>query len=207
MNWLIGDAAPSAAQLDEIAHALLGGDVVLMPTDTIYGLHAVATNDDAVARIAELKGRDETKPFLVLAPSIDALTPLGISADRDLLNRLGSVWPAPLTAILPLVRPIAASRGASTLGVRIPDLLWLRSLLERTGPLASTSANRSGEPVVDRPSALSDDLRSRVSIVDGGVRTGEASAILDLTGIEPNLIREGDPLFTQKLRKSLWKKP
>jgi tRNA threonylcarbamoyl adenosine modification protein (Sua5/YciO/YrdC/YwlC family) len=206
MIWSIGDA-PTSTQREEIASALLRGAVVLMPTDTIYGLHALATNDDAVHRIAELKGRDETKPFIVLAPSIAALMPLGISADPDLLKRLDSIWPAPLTAILPLMRPLAASRGASTLAVRIPALDWLRDLLERTGPLVSTSANRSGEPVVDRPSALAEAFRSRVEVVDGGVRTGEASAILDLTGIEPRLIREGNPVFTQKLRKTLWKSP
>lgn len=206
MIWTIADA-PTASQLGEIASALAKGEVVLMPTDTIYGLHAVATNEAAVHRIAELKGRDETKPFIVLSASTAALTPLGISADPDLLQRLDSVWPAPLTAILPLLRPIAASRGAATLAVRVPALDWLRDLLQRTGPLVSTSANRSGEPVVDRPKALSDDLRNRVSIVDGGVRAGEASAILDLTGTEPRLIREGNALFTQKLRKTLWKRP
>lgn len=204
--WFIGDA-PTSIQLEEIAAALRDGSVVLMPTDTIYGLHAVATNEEAVARIVAIKGRDETKPFIVLASSIDALAPLGISADPHLLQRLDSIWPAPLTAILPLVRPLAASRGASTLAVRIPALDWLRDLLQRTGPLVSTSANRSGEPVVDRPSALADALRGRVDIVDGGVRGGEASAILDLTSGEPHLIREGNALFTQNLRKTLWKTP
>lgn len=204
--WRIEDD-PSPTQLEEIASALLGGAVVLMPTDTIYGLHAVAADERAVHRIAEIKGRDETKPFIVLASSIDALTPLGISADPEVLQRLDSIWPAPLTAILPLMRPLAASRGASTLAVRIPALDWLRDLLQRTGPLVSTSANRSGEPVVDRPSAFPEMLRDGVDVIDGGVRTGEASAILDLTGVEPRLIREGNPVFTQKLRKTLWKSP
>jgi L-threonylcarbamoyladenylate synthase len=196
-RWTIKDA-PSSLQLHEIAQSLAAGAVILMPTDTIYGLHAMATNDEAVNRIAEIKGRDDTKPFIVLSASVDQLADLGVSADHDLLARLASIWPAPLTVILP--------RGGSTLAVRIPALDWLRDLIKRTGPLVSTSANRSGEPAVDNPSTLAPDLQDRLDgIVDGGVRTGEPSAILDLTRDEPRFIRESDPVFTQNVWKTLRK--
>jgi L-threonylcarbamoyladenylate synthase len=204
-RWQIGDA-PSRLQLHEIARALIDGAVVLMPTDTIYGLHALATNEDAVARIAEIKGRDETKPFIVLASSIEQLQPLGVIAERDTLDALASLWPAPLTAVLPLRSPIAASRGTATLAVRIPALDWLREVVARTGPLVSTSANRSGEPAVENPISLARDLQERLdAIVDGGVRTGEPSAILDLTSAEPHFLREGERSFTQKVWKTLRK--
>ena len=193
-RWHIGEA-PTSLQLNEIANALASGSVVLMPTDTIYGLHAVAANEDAVARIAEMKGRDETKPFIVLAASVSQFPDLGITASPEIVKALDSIWPAPLTAILP--------RGGKTIAVRIPALEWLRALVERTGPLVSTSANRSGEPAVDRPSALAPDLQNDLAIVDGGVRSGEPSAILDLTGDEPQFIREGHPSFTQKVWKTL----
>ncbi|MBV8517432.1 MAG: threonylcarbamoyl-AMP synthase [Acidobacteria bacterium] len=198
-RWTIDDA-PTSVQLHEIAQTLTRGAIVLMPTDTIYGLHAAFANAEAVARIAEMKGRDERKPFIVLASSIDQFPALGISADPDLLQRLASIWPAPLTAILP--------RGGNTLAVRIPALDWLRALVERTGPLVSTSANRSGEPPVTSPNALASDLHDAVGgIVDGGVRTGEPSAILDLTGSEPRFIRESAASFTQKVWKTLRKTP
>lgn len=193
-RWHIGDA-PTTLQLNEIADALTGGAVVLMPTDTIYGLHAVAANEDAVARIAELKGRDETKPFIVLASTTSQFPDLGITARPEIVKALESIWPAPLTAILP--------RGGKTVAVRVPALDWLRALIERTGPLVSTSANRSGEPAIDRPQALARDLHNALNVVDGGVRKGEPSAILDLTGREPRFIREGDPSFTQKVWKTL----
>jgi L-threonylcarbamoyladenylate synthase len=195
-RWHIDDA-PSALQLTQIANALTEGAVVLMPTDTIYGLHAVAANAAAVARIAEMKGRDDTKPFIVLAASVEQFPGLGITAPEETVSALASIWPAPLTAILP--------RGDSTLAVRIPALDWLRALLERTGPLVSTSANRSGEPAVDRPSALARDLQKELDIVDGGIRSGEPSAILDVTGGEPRFIREGERFFTQKVWKTLRK--
>ena len=198
-RWHI-DGAPTALQMREIAGALTEGSVVLMPTDTIYGLHAVASNAAAVARIAELKGRDEQqKPFIVLASSATQLPEIGITAPPEMLEALDSLWPAPLTAILP--------RGESTLAVRVPDVEWLRALIERTGPLVSTSANRSGEPAVDRPSALAHDLQNALDIVDGGIRGGEPSAILDLTGNEPRFIRERDAFFTQKVWKTLRKTP
>jgi L-threonylcarbamoyladenylate synthase len=204
-RWKI-DGAPSRLQLNEIAKTLAGGAVVLMPTDTIYGLHALALHDDAVARVAEIKGRDETKPFIVLAASMEQLPPLGITAKRETLDALASLWPAPLTAILPLRAPIAASRGASTLAVRIPALDWLRTLVETTGPLVSTSANRSGEPAVSDPSLLARDLHDRLgAIVDGGPRDGEPSVIVDLTSAEPQFLREGESSFTQKVWKSLRK--
>lgn len=204
-RWSI-DPAPTPGQLSELAGVLRAGGVVLMPTDTIYGLHALAMDEAAVARVAAIKGRDETKPFIVLASSVDDLPQLGISADPDLLTSLGTIWPAPLTAILPLVRPIAASRGAATLAVRIPALDWLRELVARTGPLVSTSANRSGEPPVTEPGQLAHGLQKVIdAVADGGVRFGEPSAILDLTGTEPRFIRSGEDSFTQKVWKTLRK--
>lgn len=204
-RWQIDDV-PTSVQISQIARLLLDGKVVLLPTDTIYGLHALAMNDAAVARIVDIKGREETKPFIVLASSVGQLTQLGISADPDLLRSLDTIWPAPLTAILPLVHPIAASRGAATLAVRIPALDWLRELIERTGPLVSTSANRSGEPPVETPQSLARDLQNRIdAIIDAGVRNGEPSAILDLTATEPRFIRPGEESFTQKVWKTLRK--
>ena len=204
-RWQIADA-PTALQLHEIAKTLSTGLVVLMPTDTVYGFHALALDADAVGRVTELKGREETKPFIVLAASMDQLQPLGISAGRNELDALASLWPAPLTAILPLAAPIAASRGGMTLAVRIPALGWLRDLIARTGPLISTSANRSGDPMVVDPILLPRELQERLDgIVDGGLRTGEPSTIVDLTSAEPHILREGEVSFTQKVWKTLRK--
>jgi L-threonylcarbamoyladenylate synthase len=208
-RWQIQESSsPSTLQLNEIAKTLAGGAVLLMPTDTIYGLHALALDQQAVDRVAELKGREETKPFIVLAATIDQLQLLGVSAGPDVLEALASIWPAPLTAILPLHAPIPASRGALTLAVRIPALDWLRELILQTGPLVSSSANRSGEPAVESPSSLARELQDRLdAIVDGGLRGGEPSTIVDLTSSEPHFLRVGEHSFTQNLWKSLRKSP
>ena len=98
-------------------------------------------------------------------------------------------------------------RGDSTIAARIPNLDWLRDLLARTGPLISTSANRSGEPAISNPANLPQQLLARIDgLIDIGHLEGKASAIVDFTGTEPRFIRNGDPGFTQSLRKTLMKK-
>jgi tRNA threonylcarbamoyl adenosine modification protein (Sua5/YciO/YrdC/YwlC family) len=197
---------PSATQIAQAAATLQRRGVVLLPTDTIYGLHALAGNADAVQRIVDIKGRGEDKPFVVIAASAAQLEHLGATLGARTRAILDDLWPGPFTAVVPIRQPIAASRGASTIAVRVPDLEWLRELLDRTGPLASTSANRSGEPPITDPKLISRDLRASIDgVVDAGVREGKPSTIVDFTGDEPRIIREGETFFTQKLWKTLWK--
>ena len=203
-RWKIEDD-PSAAQLREIANVLERGGVVLMPTDTIYGLHALANDANAIANLASLKSRDE-KPFVVIANSLAQIDGLGVILSPSNRNVLQTLWPAPLTAVAALRASIAASRGAKSIAVRIPDLSWLRELLAITGPLASTSANRSGEPHVSQPDDLARDILDALDgVVDRGPSRGNPSAIVDFTSDEPQLIRAGEESFTQKLRKTLRK--
>lgn len=203
IHWKLDDA-PAPDQLAEIATMLTAGKVVLLPTDTIYGLHAVATDARAVRRIAEVKGRED-KPFVVIGESIEQLEAIGVEFRREIRDALSELWPAPLTAILPIRQSIAASRGMSTLAVRIPRLAWLRNLMIHTTPLASTSANRRGEPPIESPNQLTNDLQNRLDgLADAGRLSGQPSTIVDLTG-EPRLIRDGNPFFTQKVWKRLRK--
>jgi L-threonylcarbamoyladenylate synthase len=167
---------------------------VLLPTDTIYGLHAVAANEAAVAKITAMKGREEGKRFVVIAASVDQLLAYGAAVPEV----LRSIWPAPLTAIVP--------HRSGSVAVRVPNLAWLRALLDRTGPLVSTSANRSGEPPVREPGELARELQDQLdSVLDAGRREGEPSAIVDFTQTSPRLVREGEPTFTQFLWKTLRK--
>jgi L-threonylcarbamoyladenylate synthase len=192
-RWAIRDA-PNAAQLDEIADVLRSSGIVLMPTDTIYGLHALSSDARAAGRVAQLKGRDEAKRFVTIAASLGQLESLG----ADVPEILRGIWPAPLTAVIRC--------GASTIAARLPDLDWLRTLLDQTGPLLSTSANRSGEAAIADPSDLAPELlRAIDGLVDAGRREGKASTIVDFTETEPRFIREGDRRFAQFLRKRLRK--
>jgi tRNA threonylcarbamoyl adenosine modification protein (Sua5/YciO/YrdC/YwlC family) len=192
-RWHV-DGDPSGDVLDELAGVLRAGGVALLPTDTIYGLHAMATDQQAIGRIKAMKGRGDDKPFVIIASSVEQLRNLGAMIPEQLTV----IWPAPLTAIL--------VAGDATIAARIPDLVWLCSLLDRTGPLISTSANRSGEPPVVSPDLLASDLQSGLdALLDQGPREGKPSTIVDFTGAEPRLIREGDSAFSQFLRKTLRK--
>jgi tRNA threonylcarbamoyl adenosine modification protein (Sua5/YciO/YrdC/YwlC family) len=204
-RWTLA-GTPAVEMLDELATILGAGGLALLPTDTIYGLHTRAADDAAIGRLAEAKGRDEKKPFVVIGESIDQFLALGAVVPASLRATLDSLWPAPLTAVLPLTAPIAASRGAASLAVRVPAVPWLRTLAGRTGALASTSANRSGEPPVTSPDNLASDVVETLdAIVDAGVCSGEPSTIVDFTGSSPRIVREGDARFSQIVWKTLRK--
>ena len=204
-RWNIKSAAPTSAQIAEIAETLTAGGVVLMPTDTIYGLHALASDERSIARLAEIKRRD-AKPFVVIANSLAQMDTIGVILSPSDRKALASLWPAPLTAVVSLRNTLAASRGAATIAVRVPDLKWLRDLLAATGPLASTSANASGAAPASKPDDLPHELLAMLDgIVDAGHLDGKPSAIVDVTGEQPRLIRAGEESFTQKMWKTLRK--
>ena len=197
---------PPPDVIEKIAAVIQRHGVVLMPTDTIYGLHALATSESAIERIASLKKRDGSKPFIVLGASISQLRTIAVDFSDRTKRIVEELWPGPLTAIVPLNKSIAASRGAGSLAVRVPDLQWLRELLNVTGPLASTSANVSGDLPITTPDDASRDLQDAVdAILHTGPREGKASSIVDFTGDEPRFIREGETFFTQKVWKTLRK--
>lgn len=204
--WTTGEHGLSGTQLSDVVRVLQQGNVVILPTDTIYGLHGIATDPAAVGRMFEIKARDERKPFVVLADTIERLEELGISLSSQEKEFLLELWPAPVTVILPLASPIAASAGSRSLAVRIPAIDWLRQLIARTGPLASTSVNRSGEEPLLDPGKLEPALVLEIAgVVDAGNLPGRPSTVLDLTGPSPRVVRQGDFAFTQNLWKTLRK--
>lgn len=185
------------------AAALAGGGVLLLPTDTICGLHARADRPDALARIAALKGRAAGQPLLVLAASYDQATTLcgPLSAGQAALCR--AAWPGPFTFILPAGAGLAGAvtdMARGTVAIRVPARADLRRLIEQAGgPLASTSANRSGQAPLAALAAAVDGFGDQVdgwwegvpAPVDGSVAAGSPSALVDLTTDPPTLLRRG----------------
>lgn len=187
----------------QLADYISEGRIVILPTDTIYGLHCQAMNQDAVGAIYELKAREKRKPLIVLSSSITQLTGLGVELTQDVESQLSSVWPAPMTAILPLREPIPASAGNEAIAARIPATPWLRDLISRVGPLASTSVNLSGNTAIHDMESLDEQIRNSVAaLLDIGPLDGEASTVVDFTSSEPRLVRAGKFRFSQ----DLWKK-
>ena len=195
--------ASLASTPEEVAHLRLllrRGGVAAVPTETFYALAADPFNTDAVGRIFRIKGRDDGNPLPVLFANRLDLEGLGVTADSGTLANYFAVWPAPLTVIFPIRAPIAASRGVSTLAVRIPASRALRELLLAVGPLTGTSANRSGSPALADPDAVEAGFRREIDVLVDGGRTpgGLPSTLLDATREPPVVLRRGAHAWPDK---------
>jgi L-threonylcarbamoyladenylate synthase len=205
-RWKFADSQPDDTQLDEIAALLASDQIVILPTDTIYGIHARAGSTHAVERIFSAKERERGKPLPVLFSNLAQLETSGAVLSKQLRQALDQIWPAPMTAIVPLKTSLPATSGAASVAARIPATAWLRDLLARTGPLASTSANLSGKaPSLNPAEFPAELLRSVGGLADGGVLEGRGSTIVDFTVDPPKIVRSGDFFFSQKLWKKVWK--
>lgn len=179
--------------VDELAAALAAGIVLAIPTESSYGLAADPMSERGVDRVLAVKGREPGKPLLVLCAGRSQLDRLGIAAGAGLLDRFFAIWPAPLTVVLPLTRPIPASCGAPSLAVRVPAHEGLRAVLAGIGPVTGTSLNRSGQPPCADPDEIVRLFEGEVDVlVDGGRTPGGApSTLLDATVDPPRVLREG----------------
>lgn len=175
--------------------AVQKGKLVVLPTDTVYGVGADAFDPMAVRELLAAKGRGREMPPPVL---VSAATTLDALASRvpDYARRLvEEFWPGPLTLVCTqqssLQWDLGETRG--TVAVRMPDHELALALLERTGPMAVSSANKTGEPAAEDADAAERMLGEDVAIIlDGGpVSGGLASTIVDVTGERPRLLRLG----------------
>lgn len=189
----IADLNASPKKIAEVRRLLAGGGVAAIPTETSYGLAADPWSPEGVRRIFEAKGREGGKALPVAFAKREQLERLGTIASDDVLARYFDIWPAPLTVILPLEKPIAASCDRPNLAVRIPAYPELVLLLEAIGPVTATSANRSGEEPVNDPDQIVRIFRGTVDLlVDGGPSPGGLpSTLLDATRNPPAVLRLG----------------
>jgi L-threonylcarbamoyladenylate synthase len=172
---------------------LARGGVVAIPTETFYGLASDPFSGESVTAIYALKGRSSEKALPVLIGKVSQLKELGVCAPDSVIDLLLGIWPAPLTAILPVTSPIAASGSASTLAVRMPAHADLLRFLEISGPLTGTSANRSGKPPESDPEQVWREFGKRgVWLIDDGQTPGGLpSTVIDFEASPPRLVRPG----------------
>lgn len=189
----IDDLNSSPAEIFRLRELFGNGGIAAIPTETFYALAADPCNSIGVKRILETKGRDDGKPLPVLFATRQQLDRLGVDANRAILDHYFHIWPAPLTVVLPIRQPIAASRGLLTLGVRLPAARKLRIFLSAVGALTGTSVNRSGSPPLDDPNAVEALFRRDVDILLDGGRTpgGKPTTIVDATFDRPVVLRPG----------------
>ena len=178
----------------EICAVLRRRGIVVMRTDTVYGLHGVAP--DTTARLADLKGRDAAKQMLVLvadAAGAEAVT--GVAPPPA----LAALWPGPLTVVLPVLPRPGSRFGAATLGVRVPGDPALRAIVAEVGePVYSTSANRAGEPPLHDLDALQRAFgrTADLLIYDGPPAAAQPSTVVDATVSPPRVVRAGAIAFS-----------
>ena len=188
-----GDPPPAEA-LKEAAEALRAGLAVVIPTDTVYGLAADISVLGATDRIFDAKHRphDLDLPVLVAVP--DQALSLATAVPQSAIRLMSRFWPGALTLVIPRAPDLAADLGDddATVGVRCPNHAVPRALCAMVGPLATTSANFHGEPTPETAHRVAEVFGESVAVVlDGGPCAGASSTVVDCTGVEPKLLREG----------------
>ncbi len=178
---------------EPLRRVLERGGIVALPTESSYGLGVDPLNPAAVEAVFRLKGRPAEKPLPVVLGSLGQLAGLGGDPAEPRLVELAAAWPAPLTVVVPLVRPIPAA-PTGRLGIRIPGHPSLRRLLEGLGvPLTATSANLSGEAPILDPEPLIELLTGWDGLVidDGELPGGEPSTVVELERAGLTILRRG----------------
>lgn len=179
--------------VDAAVAALARGEVVVIPTDTVYGVAVDPFVEGATQRLfdAKRRPRDVTLPVLIGTPADAAKVAVVTPPARRLIDEH---WPGGLTLVLPRREGLSIDLGTntSTVGVRCPDHDIVRELCRRIGPLAVTSANLHGEATPETAEAVAAALGDSVSVViDGGACRGEPSTVVDCTGEEIAVLRQG----------------
>ncbi len=193
------DAIPRAIEI------LKTGGLVAFPTDTVYGVGALAFDGKAVESIYAAKDRPVEKAIPVLIGDSDDLEKVGIDIP-DSAHRLASrFWPGPLTILVPKRADLpGAVSSTSTVGVRVPDHDVARALLQAAGPMAVTSANISGKQSPVTAEEVYEQLAGRIDLIlDGGKTPGSVpSTLVDCTASELTVLREG-PISLEELLSAL----
>ena len=184
------------ASLAEAGDWIRRGELVGMPTETVYGLAADALNPEAVSRIFKAKGRPQDNPLIVHISAMEELYPLVKEVPPAALQLAEAFWPGPMTLIFPKADciPMEVSAGLDTVGIRMPGSLAARQMIAASGrPIAAPSANRSGKPSPTTAEHVLRDMAGRIPLIlDGGpCQVGVESSVIDARGPVPVILRPG----------------
>ena len=187
-------ARPDPAVVARAASALLGGALVIFPTDTLYALGGRALDPAAARRVREVKGRPGGQPLPLVASDLAQARALCASWPGDADRLAAAFWPGPLTLVLPAAAgvPVEVTSGTGTVAVRVPALALAAALCAAAGPLISTSANRTGARAPRTCAEAVEGVGAEAAIaLDAGPGAPVASTIVDLAAAAPGLLRAG----------------
>ena len=202
MTLLLPANAESIQTALEILHR---GGLVAFPTDTVYGVGALAFDGKAVESIYAAKDRPIEKAIPVLIADAADMEKVGMDIPDVAYQLAARFWPGPLTCIVPKKPTLPESVSATdTVGVRVPNHEVARTLLRAAGPMAVTSANISGQPNPSTAQEVLTQLAGRIDLIlDGGTTLGGVpSTLVDCTGSELKILREG-PISLEEIRLKL----
>lgn len=184
-----------AADCHALAALVRDGGVIVLPTDTVYGIGTIATNPESITRLLAAKGRNRQMPPPVLVPTVESMDELCVNVPEAAYRLAEAYWPGGLTLILQARPDLGWDLGDTngTLAVRMPDHEATLSLLRATGPMAVTSANTTGNPPALTIEEARDYFADRVdAYIDGGPSAvGTASSIIDLAHEPARAVRVG----------------
>ncbi len=187
---------PDPGVLEAASRALDRGEVILYPTDTVYGFGCHGFCEPALERILQLKRRAADKGLLLLIPDLKSAGKLSQRLPRQFHRLAARLWPGPVTFLVPAAPslPAAITGNQGKVGLRYPSLPFLRLWLERfAAPIVSTSANLAGQPAPESRSRMEDLFGRKVDLfLDAGPLPGSVpSTVLDLCGKPPRIVRKG----------------
>jgi len=191
--------------LIKTAEFLLNGGLAVFPTDTVYGIGALAFNEQAVSRISEVKGRVGEKAIPILIGEFSQLSLVATGISKECEKLAERFWPGPLTIVMPRHLSIPdAVTPLPTVGVRIPDFAATIELLKLTGPLAVSSANLAGMGSSSTARGVHAQLNGKVGLIlDGGVTPGGIpSTVMEFSNGQPVVLREG-PITLEQILDAL----
>lgn len=195
--------ASQPGAISRAVEILNSGGIVAFPTDTVYGLGAAVFNEQAVQTLYAIKNRLADKSIPVLLASLEDLPRVALEIPLMAATFAGHYWPGPLTLVIPKIPALPQAVSANrTVGVRVPGHIAARALLKAAGPLAVTSANLSGQTNSISAGQVLAQLDGRIPLIlDGGPTPGGApSTVVDCTGQEPKILREGPISKSELLR-------
>jgi L-threonylcarbamoyladenylate synthase len=208
-DCMVGDSYLPAAAADAAKEAIEAGECIVLPTDTVYGIGADAFSAEAVQRLLDAKGRGRDMPPPVLIGESSLIRALATDVPEEAKELIARHWPGALTVICRIQPSLRMDLGDSkdTIALRVPDHPLAREVLRRTGPLAVSSANRSGQPAALNCDEAIDQLGDSVAVYldGGGLATGGGlpSTIVDFTRNSAGEVLRVGALPVAMLRETL----
>jgi L-threonylcarbamoyladenylate synthase len=180
--------------LTEAVNILLNNGVIAIPTDTVYGIACLAFNSTAIERIFSIKSRDFNKALPILIGNLKQLELIAQPINKNAEKLVKTFWPGALTLVV--LRKHTLPENLSpypTVGVRLPKHAWLIELIKNVGPLATTSANLSGQPEAHTAMEVAEALNEKIDLIIDGGQSQEtlSSTVVDCSGSEIKILREG----------------